>query len=70
MARNIAEAIARLGLCRPLLVSAVGLDHAGEGLVKHGKKAGIDVSAILRPPSSGTGDDIGTATYAAVHDHR
>jgi hypothetical protein len=70
VARNIAEAIARLGLQRPLLVSAVGLDHAGEGLLAHSKKAGVDVSAMLRPESTGLGVEVGTATYAAVHDHR
>ena len=83
VARNIAEAIARLGRLRPLLVSAVGLDHAGEGLLLHSKHAGVDVSAMLRPPRSviggvkgsdrvgdSRGEEMGTATYAAVHDHR
>lgn len=51
-------------------MSAVGLDHAGEGLLKQSKEAGVDVSAMIRPPSSGNGMEVGTATYAAVHDHR
>lgn len=64
-------------------MSAVGMDHAGEGLLLHSKHAGVDVSAMLRPPKSGSGsgrgsitmggsggEDMGTATYAAVHDHR
>lgn len=70
MGRNIAEALARLGLCHPLLVSAVGHDHAGEGLLKQSKHAGVDVSAMVMPSSDEVGYDVGTATYAAVHDHR
>ena len=67
--RNIAEATARLGVVSPLMVSAVGLDHEGDGLLKHSGKLGIDISAISRPQSKDR-ERYGTATYAAIHDHR
>lgn len=69
--RNMAEAIARLGLVRPLLVSAVGNDLAGEGLLRHSDSLGIQVSCIQRPHELDCDDNsFRTATYAAVHDHR
>lgn len=62
--RNIAEAMARLGECNVSLLSAVGNDAQGAGLLRHASEAGVDVSHVVR----GAGDQH-TAVYAAVHDH-
>lgn len=62
--RNIAEAIGRLGDCNVSLLSAVGGDAQGVGLLRHASEAGVDVSLVIRG-----GADDRTAVYAAVHDH-
>jgi pseudouridylate synthase / pseudouridine kinase len=62
--RNIAEAIGRLGDCNVSLVSAVGGDAQGAGLLRHASEAGVDVAQVIR----GSAQDR-TAVYAAVHDH-
>lgn len=62
--RNIAECIGRLqGHVR--LITAVGNDSLGEGLITHAKtECGIDTADIL------VGDDTcRTASYTAVHNH-
>lgn len=59
IARNVAENLARLGQ-EVVLISAVGDDQAGESLVTHTAKAGVNVSAVIRTPETRTG------TYLAV----
>lgn len=68
VARNIGEALARLG-CRPLLLSLVGADALGDLVLKSSEDAGLDVSAVSRaqPPGrlgeqSGFGNEAGAAT--------
>jgi pseudouridylate synthase / pseudouridine kinase len=65
--RNIAEGLARLGYCTPTLVTAVGTDPSGHGLLQHAMKAGIDISEVIQTEEKG--EQSHTATYAAVHDH-
>ena len=47
VARNIAENLARLGV-DSRLIAAVGADHHGDLLLKQGRAAGIDMSAVTR----------------------
>jgi pseudouridine kinase len=47
VARNVAENLARLGVPAALL-SVVGVDENGVALLEHGKRAGIDVSLMIR----------------------
>ncbi|GGY82204.1 carbohydrate kinase [Pseudoduganella plicata] len=61
VARNIAENLARLGTPSALL-TAVGMDSAGDALRKHAEGAGIDMTGSLKLPGSATG------TYTAVLD--
>ena len=63
VARNIAEAAARLGAL-PLLVSAVGDDAEGAAAVAHAAAAGIDVSGVRRSVGART------AVYSATLDER
>lgn len=59
VARNVAENLARLG--QPVtLLTAVGADGAGEGLLEYTASAGVDVSSALRTPDHTTG------TYLAL----
>lgn len=61
VAGNIAEVLARLGA--PVrLVSAVGQDAFGDGLVQHAGQLGIDTAAILRR------EDQATSTYLNIVD--
>ena len=61
VARNIAENLARLGVdCR--LIAAVGADYHGDLLIKQGRAAGIDMSAVLRL------DGAPTSTYVSMLD--
>ncbi|GGM18687.1 carbohydrate kinase family protein [Deinococcus aerophilus] len=61
VARNVAENLARLGV-RAALLSAVGNDTLGDGLLQSTAAAGVDVSPVLRVPGTPTG------TYTAVLD--
>ncbi|OLV15758.1 carbohydrate kinase family protein [Deinococcus marmoris] len=61
VARNVAENLARLGVGVALL-SAVGTDALGDGLLRQAAEAGVDVSPTLRLPEGVTG------TYTAVLD--
>ncbi|WP_051655013.1 carbohydrate kinase family protein [Deinococcus marmoris] len=61
VARNVAENLARLGVCVALL-SAVGTDPLGDGLLRQAAEAGVDVSPVLRVLEHATG------TYTAVLD--
>ncbi|MDV6373592.1 carbohydrate kinase family protein [Deinococcus arenicola] len=61
VARNVAENLARLGV-RVALLSAVGTDALGDGLLRQTAGAGVDVSPTLRLPDHATG------TYTAVLD--
>ncbi|MFK7600962.1 carbohydrate kinase family protein [Deinococcus sp. SM5_A1] len=61
VARNVAENLARLGV-RVALLSAVGEDALGDGLLRQTAEAGVDVSPTLRVADHGTG------TYTAVLD--
>jgi pseudouridine-5'-phosphate glycosidase len=60
--RGIAEALGQAGW-KPLLVSAVGSDLAGEGLIAGCEAAGIATEGVLRDQ---TGER--SAVYAALHD--
>ncbi len=60
VARNVAENLARLGH-RPRLISAVGDDAAGRGLLHATQQAGVEVSGC-RVVSGAT-----TSTYLALH---
>ena len=54
VARNVAENLARLGL--PVrLVTAVGEDAAGDGLLQAAIEAGVDTGAVLSTPAEPTG---------------
>ncbi len=59
--RNVAEHLARLG-SHVRLLSAVGDDAAGDGLLTRARAAGIDVDRVLRT-------DGPTGAYCAVLDH-
>ena len=61
VARNVAECMSRLG-SRPVLLSAVGADIAGDGLVQHMQSVGMDTQGIQRC------EGMRTATYAALFD--
>jgi pseudouridine kinase len=61
VARNIAENLARLGTPCALL-TAVGMDSAGDALRNHAEGAGIDMTGSLKLPGTATG------TYTAVLD--
>lgn len=61
VARNVAENLARLGV-RVALLSAVGTDALGDGLLRLAAGAGVDVSPTLRAADHATG------TYTAVLD--
>jgi len=61
VARNIAENLARLGTPCALL-TAVGMDSAGDALRNHAEGAGIDMTGSLKLPGAATG------TYTAVLD--
>jgi len=61
VARNIAENLARLGLPVQLL-TAVGLDATGQGLLAQAQKAGVDTQASLQLADAATG------SYTAVLD--
>jgi pseudouridine kinase len=61
VARNVAENLARLGV-EVALVSCVGDDAAGRGLLAHAREAGIDIAAV-RTVAGAT-----TAEYVAVLD--
>jgi pseudouridine kinase len=50
-----------------MLISAVGDDDRGKGLLDHAKSAGIDISKV-KIVSNSNNDKNGTATYTAVHD--
>ena len=60
-ARNIAEALARLGLGVSLF-SRVGQDAAGDRLLADLRSLGVDVGGVDRDPA------LQTASYTAVHD--
>ena len=60
-ARNIAENLARLGLPVRLL-SAVGCDATGTGVLDETLRAGVDVSRVI------TSSDYRTAAYVAILD--
>ncbi len=60
-ARNIAEALARLGL-EVDLFSRVGRDPAGDRLLADLERLGADVAGVDRDPR------LATASYTAVHD--
>jgi pseudouridine kinase len=62
VARNIAEALARLGLAASL-ISAVGRDPPGRQLLAATAAAGVDVRGVLRGPAP-------TGIYAATLDAR
>ena len=49
--RNIAEALARLGL-NPLMITAVGRDVLGDSLIAHMKSLNMSVEGIIRPEST------------------
>lgn len=60
-ARNVAEALARLGV--PVcLIAMVGMDGDGDLVIEATRRAGVDVAAVLRDPAQAT------ACYLAVHD--
>jgi sugar/nucleoside kinase (ribokinase family) len=61
VARNIAECMSRLG-SQPLLLSAVGADVAGDGLIHHLESIGMDTQGVKRCK------DMRTACYAALFD--
>lgn len=61
VARNVAENLARLGEDAALL-SAIGEDEGGEGIMEHARRCGIDTRHVLRDAS------LGTAEYVAVLD--
>lgn len=61
-ARNIAENLAHLEVS-PILLSAVGEDHAGDFVLNKTAKAGVDTTYVLRVPSVHTG------SYVAIVDH-
>ena len=61
VARNIAENLARLGTPCALL-TALGMDSAGDALRSHAEGAGIDMTGSLKLPACATG------TYTAVLD--
>ncbi len=61
VARNVAESLARLGV-PAALVSVVGADDAGRGLVDALARLGVDVSGVAMR------DDAATAEYVAVLD--
>ncbi|KAG8470947.1 hypothetical protein KFE25_009368 [Diacronema lutheri] len=61
VARNVCEALARLG-CRPRLVSLVGADALGDLVLRASTDAGIDVTAVCAAPRGAR-----TATYTALH---
>jgi pseudouridine kinase len=58
VARNVAENLARLG--QPVsLITAVGMDQAGEQLLDQTAQAGVDTSAALRTEAYPTGTYLG-----------
>jgi pseudouridine kinase len=61
VARNIAETIARLG-GTVRLVSVVGTDDAGEGVIARVAAHGVDVGLVTRVPN------LPTASYSAILD--
>lgn len=61
VARNIAENLARLGLPVQLL-TAVGMDATGQGLLAQAESVGLDTRGSLRVPDAATG------SYTAVLD--
>ena len=61
MGRNIAEASARLGV-PPKLVSAIGDDADGAGVMRNAEQLGIDTSGVKVVPGAAT------ATYCAIMD--
>ncbi|MEH0168133.1 carbohydrate kinase family protein [Roseateles microcysteis] len=61
VARNIAENLARLGLPVQLL-TAVGMDATGQGLLAQAQSLGVDTSGSLQVPDAATG------SYTAVLD--
>lgn len=61
VARNIAENLARLGTPCALL-TALGMDSAGDALRNHAEGAGLDMTGSLKLPGAATG------TYTAVLD--
>ncbi len=63
VARNIAENLARLGAPVALL-TVLGGDAAGQSLLAHAERAGIDMGATLRLPDAASG------TYTALLDER
>jgi pseudouridine kinase len=67
--RNISEAVARAGV--PVsLVSAVGDDGAGHGLLRHAEEHGVDVSRvkIVSPLSAASGEFVRVCETNLVHD--
>jgi len=69
--RNIAEAIGRLGGCKVALLSSVGADISGQGLLAHAKEqCNIDVAEVAITGGGGASDAdsaAGTASYTAIH---
>lgn len=58
VAHNISENLARLG--QPVyLISAVGKDSTGDGLLQRISTAGVNTSAVLRTPAHPTGSYVG-----------
>lgn len=58
VARNIAENLARLG--QPVtLISAVGMDQAGDQLIEQAQQAGVNVEHVLRTAHHPTGHYLG-----------
>ncbi|XP_042427941.1 uncharacterized protein LOC122015230 isoform X6 [Zingiber officinale] len=53
VARNIAECMCKLG-ARPFMISVVGLDMAGEMLLRYWKSAGLSTEGILQEKSIAT----------------
>jgi len=59
VAMNIAMALRRFGL-RPLLLTALGRDEAGDLLLAHAARLGLDVGHVYRS------DDLPTDSYMAI----
>ncbi|GFY95081.1 pfkB-like carbohydrate kinase family protein [Actinidia rufa] len=61
VARNVAECMSKLG-ARPYMISALGLDMAGNLLLEHWKSAGLSIEGIQRH------QDIETAVVSNIFD--
>lgn len=66
--RSIAENLARLGV-RVALLSVVGDDMVGRGLLEQTARAGVDVSRVIRSPDHATGTNLAIFTQDNQRSH-